>query len=173
MKKTTLLTLLAVLAVVVGIRKTYCVYGAVRGYAVGDIVFAEGDSPVAVIAGFMEDGSPFGIGLHRSDTPLQWASGFHFADTYAEQNNLSGDIASWWHMPEITELREIYRNRNIINNSLQRINGVNGLGSNWYWSSSKSEEKDGYAWFIHFFNGYAGECPQDFTNVHAIVIRKF
>ena len=50
---------------------------------------------------------------------------------------------------------------------------MNGLTTNWYWSSSQADSADDYAWFVHFFNGYAGECPKNFTNVHVIAIRDF
>lgn len=57
-------------------------------FEIGDIILADGsvmreadltaiDSsniPIAVIAGFQEDGTAFGVGVHRSDTPLQWAA---------------------------------------------------------------------------------------------------
>ena len=32
---------------------------------------------------------------------------------------------------------------------------------------------DDYAWFVHYFNGYAGEYPKNFTNVHALAVRAF
>lgn len=211
----------------------------------GDIILADGSSikaadmtaidnsnvPIAVIAGFKEDGTAFGVGVHRSDTPLQWApddsagyitnftdtactqksesefSGdtdgadnweaicgqdsedtmdaannypaFHFVNTYAEKYNLSGDMASGWYMPSIAELCVIYKNREAIDVSMQKIYGLdekaamNGLETNWYWSSSQAGSSEDYAWFVHFFNGYAGECPKNFTNVHALTIREF
>lgn len=56
-------------------------------YTVGDILLADktvvkaadftavdsANLPVAVIAGSRDDGTAFGVGVHRSDTPLQWA----------------------------------------------------------------------------------------------------
>lgn len=217
----------------------------VEKYEVGDIILAngsavretdltaitEGNLPIAVIAGFKEDGTAFGIGVHRSDTPLQWAAdnsmgyatgfadtmctqnpdsnfsgdkdgsdnwdvictqdskdtadtatnypAFHFVNTYAETYNLTGDLASGWYMPSIAELCDIYQNRVAVNASLQHIYSLdnhaamNGLETNWYWSSSQAGSEDNYAWFVHYFNGYAGECPKNFTNVHALVVRAF
>lgn len=216
----------------------------VQRYAVGDIILADGsvatanltaiDSgnlPIAVIAGFTDDGAAFGVGVHRSDNPLQWApdgtagygakfadiicaqdatatfSGdtngsnnwdvilsddvggaadaaknypaFHFVNTYAQTYNLQGSYASGWYMPSIAELSCVYENREAVNTSLQKIYelnnsaAMNGLDTNWYWSSSQAEAEDNYAWFIHFFNGYAGECPKNFTNVHALAVRTF
>ena len=214
-------------------------------YEIGDIILADGsmvkesdltivDSnnvPVAVIAGFKEDGTAFGVGVHRSDVPLQWASddsagyaanfsdtvctqesdfdfrgdtdgednwkaicdresedtadaevnypAFHFVNTYASNYNLSGKMASGWYMPSIEELCKIYQNREAVNNSLQHIYrldeqaAMNGLETNWYWSASQAASSDDYAWFVHYFNGYAGECPKNFTNVHALAVRAF
>lgn len=214
-------------------------------YTVGDIVLADGsivkaesltaldsgNAPVAVIAGFQDNGATFGVGVHRSDQPLPWAldntigygakfaetvctqntdktfggdtdgsdnwsamcaagSGgtaiaennypaFHFANTYAETYGLTDDYASGWFLPSIAELSTVYENREAINSALARIYeldhsaAMNGLTTNWYWSSSQADSADDYAWFVHFFNGYAGECPQNFTNVHVIAIRDF
>lgn len=214
-------------------------------YEIGDIILADGsmvkesdltivDSsnvPIAVIAGFKEDGTAFGVGVHRSDVPLQWASdnsagyatnftdtvctqvsdfafmgdtdgkdnwkaiydqesedtvdaevnypAFHFVNTYASKYGLSGKMASGWYMPSIAELYKIYQNRKAVNNSLQHIYrldeqaAMNGLETNWYWSASQSVSSDDYAWFVHYFNGYAGECPKNFTNVHVLAVRAF
>ena len=214
-------------------------------YEIGDIILADGsmvkesdltivDSsnvPIAVIAGFKEDGTAFGVGVHRSDVPLQWASdnsagyaanftdtvctqesdfafmgdtdgednwkaicdqesedtvdaevnypAFHFVNTYASNYGLSGEMASGWYMPSIAELCKIYQNREAVNNSLQHIYrldeqaAMNGLETNWYWSASQAGSEDDYAWFVHYFNGYAGECPKNFTNVHALAVRAF
>lgn len=214
-------------------------------YEIGDIILADGsmvkesdliiiDSrnvPIAVIAGFKEDGTAFGVGVHRSDVPLQWASddsvgyatnftdtvctqksdldfmgdtdgednwkaicdqesedtvdaatnypAFHFVNTYASNYSLSGEMASCWYMPSIAELCKIYQNREAVNNSLQHLYRIdeqaamNGLETNWYWSASQADSEDDYAWFVHYFNGYAGECPKNFTNVHALAVRAF
>lgn len=214
-------------------------------YEIGDIILEDGsvikkgdlitiDSsnvPIAVIAGFHEDGTAFGVGVHRSDTPLQWATddsagyvtnfteniciqesdfdfsgdtdggdnwtvictgdgenttdaatyypAFYFVNTYAETYKLTGNYASGWYMPSIAELCDIYQNREVVNDSLQHIYSLdeyaamNGLETNWYWSSSQASSEDDYAWFVHYFNGYAGECPKNFTNVHALAVRAF
>lgn len=83
-------------------------------YKIGDIILADGsivkeddlvtvdrnNVPIAIIAGFQEDGTAFGIGVHRSDTPLQWAADdsvgytIRFTDTVCMQESdfgFSGD----------------------------------------------------------------------------------
>lgn len=150
-------------------------------------VMDSGNVPVAVIAGCKEDGTVLGIGLQRSDEPLQWESdqgedeeaypARQFADTYGAVHQLTGAYESGWYMPDIEELGMIYENREAINGSLEIIHeldsqaAMDSLNTNWYWSSSQSESQEDYAWFIHFFNGYAGECPKNFTNVHALAVR--
>lgn len=214
-------------------------------YVIGDIILADGsvvkeenltdvdqnNLPIAVIAGFREDGTAFGVGVHRSDMPLQWATddtvgytdrftdivctqdsgsvfegdkdgsdnwdvicsqdeagtldaarnypAFYFADTYAADYGLTDDYTSGWYMPSIDELCRIYENREVVNTSLQKIYeldnkaAMDGLDTNWYWSSSQAGAEDDYAWFVHYFNGYAGECPKNFTNVHALAVHVF
>lgn len=209
-------------------------------YKAGDIVLTDGTTaaaeltaldstnlPVAVIAGIRNDGTPIGVGVHRSSTPLQWAPAgtagntisftetvctdsstgdtngsdnwdviraedaqgaadaeksypaFSFINTYADAYNLPESYASGWYMPSITELCMIYENREAINAALKKISeldsgaAMDGLGTNWYWSSSQSGSSDDYAWFVHYFNGYAADCPKDFDNLHVLAVRTF
>lgn len=104
---------------------------------------------------------------------------FHFVNTYAETYGLAGDYASGWYMPGIAEVCAVYRNRESINTSLKKIYelddsaAMDGLGRNWYWSSSQSDANDDYAWFVHYFNGYVCDCPKNFTNLHVLAVRIF
>lgn len=104
---------------------------------------------------------------------------FAFMERYAASYRLEGPLAAGWYIPSIAELALIYQNRAAIDASLQRIArldaaaAMDGLGSNWYWSSSQAGVADDYAWFIHYFNGYAGECPKDFDNLHVLVVHAF
>lgn len=217
--------------------------------AVGDIVLSDGSVvqtqslsawdeesfPVAVVVAIDEDGSLLGLGIHRSEDTLPWATegspgericfatleswlegseegqanqisfegllngsdgwqiicstdeqatdadypAFAFVNTYAETYRLSGDVASGWYLPSIAEVCAIYRNREAINQSLRLIHSLDetasmdGLGTNWYWSSSQSSARDDYAWFVHYFNGYVSDCPKNFTNLHALAVKRF
>lgn len=82
---------------------------AAAQYNIGDIILADGsviagtdftaaDSsklPIAVIAGQNDDGTFWGVGVHRSDAPLQWApentagNTTKFADIVCTQNDRS------------------------------------------------------------------------------------
>lgn len=167
-------------------------------YSVGDIILSDGsmvtaneltslnsdDPPVAVVAGVKDNGAFFAVGAFRSDEPLQWSDdtdnspAFDFINGYAEGHSLMGEMASGWYMPSIEELRTLYENRGAVNNALEKIYqldnnaAVNGLSTTWYWSSTQSESHKDYAWFVHFYNGYAGECPKNFTNVNVIAVRE-
>lgn len=170
-------------------------------YTVGDIILSDGtlvkpnqltsidatNPPVAVIAVLREDGAALGAGVHISDSCLTWASdgekgsspAFAFADTYAETYGLNGSYADNWRMPDIEELSAIYENRESVNTSLCAIHeldgtaAIDGLGTNWYWASTPSDTEDDYAWFVHYFNGYAACCPADFDNLHVMAVRVF
>lgn len=167
-------------------------------YEIGDIILSDGsvvrsedysnvdtdNLPVAVVAQVKDDGTVLGIGVHRSEEPLQWAAdvsgsypAFDFVNTYGEIYNLYGDYASGWYMPDITELSAIYENCRDINAALRKIHGfddkaaMDGLETNWYWASTQSDNDDDYAWFIHFLNGYSCDCPKNFTNLHVLAVR--
>ena len=164
---------------------------------VGDIILRDGtvlkpealtsiishNPPVAVAAILQEDGTAVGVGVHISDRCLPWAmstadghsTAFSFADDYAETYETVGG----WRMPDIEELSAIYANRDAVNASLRDIYeldsnaAVDGLGTNWYWASTPSDTEDGFAWFVHYFNGYAACCPTDLDNLHAMAVRDF
>lgn len=167
-------------------------------YEAGDIVLSDGrtirpddlgpeDDPVAVIAVTREDGAILGVGAHISDGCLPWNDGgdpdtrtaFDFALNYAENWGFADNYASGWSLPSIDELSAIYDNREIVNTALESIreqnpaSGVEELGTNWYWASTPSDTEEDYAWFVHFFNGYAATCPADMDNLHALCVRVF
>lgn len=104
---------------------------------------------------------------------------FDFVNTYAETCGLSGEYSSGWYLPSIAELYVVYENREAVNTSLQKIYGLDcdaamdGLGTNWYWSSSQSASAHDYAWFVHYYNGYACDCLKNFTNLHVLAVRRF
>lgn len=159
----------------------------------GDIILADGsvieeedltsidanNFPIAVIAEIHEDGTALGVGVHRSEDSMCWQEAEEFSNTYAKAHGLDGEYGAGWYMPDISEVRSIYENREEINRSLQKIYeldslaSMDGLDTNWYWLSTLSETNEHYVWFVHFFNGYSSDCPDDFTNLHALAVRKF
>ncbi len=62
---------------------------------------------------------------------------FDFAVNYGTNQGFSGDLASGWYMPSISELMDIYNNKSTIQTSLDKASGFT-IGTNAYWSSSQS-----------------------------------
>ena len=62
-------------------------------------------------------------------------------------------------MPSLAELCEVYKNREAINASLEKIYHLNNsyadsnLGTSWYWSSSQDSNYYYYAWYVNFRDG--------------------
>ena len=104
---------------------------------------------------------------------------FDFVNTYAERQGLTEDMAAGWYLPSIAELCAIYQNSEAVSRSLEAIHALDGgaamdgLGTNWYWSSSQSAIRGDCAWFVHYFNGYVCDCPKNFTNLHALAVKRF
>lgn len=225
MKISTKFLACAVSLIVLGMGKTVCEepHDYPRSVAVGDIIYTDGTTsskdaeltsgktPVAVVAGFNENGVMFGLGLKsrvekwatadytanyrikfpgllaRSDKtgegsvstatitgdtdgsdnwehvkitdPIGTADAatkypaFNFAATYATTAGITGEIAKGWYMPSIAELCVLYKNKDIINDSLIKCGGFFIISkSNSYWSSSLNNSYNGYgsghAWRI-------------------------
>ena len=69
-------------------------------------------------------------------------------------------------MPSILELYDVYKNKDVIKNSLDLVGGFD-LDSNWYWSSSQAYSKNEGAYGILFPTG-------EVTNVYKyFIILKF
>lgn len=175
------------------------VISSIGSYALGDIVFADGsivrpssftaidhdNLPVAVLA-VLKDGAVIGIGVHRSAECLRFEArstnektASDFVAEYATAYHIDGEYASGWRLPEVEELKMIYENRNAIDISLQKIfefdheASMSGLSNLWYWTGTPADTKEGFTWFVHFVNGYAGECERDLTNLNVIAVRNF
>ena len=93
---------------------------------------------------------------------------FHWVNKYNTRYStvLAGaDIK--WYMPSLAELCEVYKNKNAINASLARINGLNSsyadssLGTSMFWSSSQSSSHNYSAWGVGFLSGYVAGYRKD------------
>ena len=73
-------------------------------------------------------------------------------------------------MPSLAELCEVYKNREAINASLEKIYHLNNsyadsnLGTSWYWSSSQCSNSNSFAWYVDFSDGYVFYNPKDNSN---------
>ncbi|WP_455156600.1 DUF4959 domain-containing protein [Treponema socranskii] len=71
-----------------------------------------------------------------------------------------GSARPAWYMPSIAELCEVYKNKDAVNASLLKINGLNGtyadanLGTGYFWSSSQRSDDNSLAWAADFDSGY-------------------
>ncbi|WP_252722667.1 DUF1566 domain-containing protein [Treponema sp. Marseille-Q4132] len=85
---------------------------------------------------------------------------FNWVNTYntAYASKL-GSARPAWYMPSIAELCRVYKNREAINASLSKINGLDGayadanLGTSFIWSSSQRSSDNDNAWFVYFDSG--------------------
>ena len=85
---------------------------------------------------------------------------FHWVNQYNTQYvaQLGGTNFAWY-MPSLAELCGVYRNREAINESLEKIHGLDSnyadstLGTSSYWSSSQSASYNRYTWRVYFGNG--------------------
>ena len=65
-----------------------------------------------------------------------------------------------WYMPSIAEFCEVYKNKEAVNASLSKINGLNSayadadLGTDSFWSSSQRSDSNDCAWRADFVIGY-------------------
>jgi len=95
---------------------------------------------------------------------------FNYAATYGTTAGLEGDLATGWYMPSIAELCELYKNKDVLNASLEKAGGTQ-FRDYWYWSSSQSSYVY-YAWKLDFSNGYLGDYPK-YSNNYVCCVRAF
>ena len=79
---------------------------------------------------------------------------FYFANTYGTTAELTGtDYEKGWYVPSITELCEVYKNKDVIQTSLTKASGF--TFAYWYWSSSQctSPSPNNAAYQVNFLDG--------------------
>ena len=77
---------------------------------------------------------------------------FNFALTYGIQAGLTGtEYENGWYVPSTAELREVYKNKKVIQTSLNATGGFTLTGS--YWSSSQSNNYNDFAYRRSFVDG--------------------
>ncbi len=76
---------------------------------------------------------------------------FYFANTYGTTAELTGtDYEKGWYVPSITELCEVYKNKDVIQTSLTKASGF--TFESWYWSSSQCTNHES-AYQVNFSEG--------------------
>lgn len=89
---------------------------------------------------------------------------FHWVNTYNETYKTQlNNKAFAWYMPSLAELCMVYKNREAINASLEKIHGLDNayadsnLDTSWYWSSSQNSYYVNCAWIVNLSNGDVGD----------------
>lgn len=88
---------------------------------------------------------------------------WNFCNTYAAANNLTGDLATGWYLPALAELKTIYGNKTIVDESLLLVGGSQ-FGTSWYWSCCQSSSYDVNAYKLDFGSGSTNGNSKDYDD---------
>ena len=98
---------------------------------------------------------------------------WNYSLTYAETNDLTGDLAEGWYLPTLAELYTIYRNKTVVDASLSKAGGST-FGTSWYWSCCQSSSYDNYARELYFANGSMNGANKNLNyNYYVCSVRAF
>ena len=105
---------------------------------------------------------------------------FNWVNTYNETyKSKLGAARPAWYMPSIAELCELYKNKEVINASLLKINGLNSayadanFGTGDFWSSSQCSDYYNSAWRAGFGSGYLGNFYSKYSSYDVCCIAGF
>jgi hypothetical protein len=143
-----------------------------RGSKTSEIAYFDGD----------KDGSDNWSAICSLDSTAQAKietnyPAFFWANNYAENHGLTGELESGWYMPSIFELAELYREVETVNKALTAAGGNTIAKDRWYHSSSQcygTNEKGTSIWVWNL--GASDEYLGQFTKMEksaVCVIRKF
>ena len=99
---------------------------------------------------------------------------FNFANNYGTTTcgfDENDEFASGWYIPSLSELYEIYKNKETLQTSLTKVGGFT-IGTSWYWSSLQSSGGCAYAYTLYFYNGNVDEYTKN-LNFGVLVVRQF
>ena len=77
---------------------------------------------------------------------------WNYSLTYAENNGLTGDLATGWYLPTVAELYTIYQNKTAVEASLSKAGGSK-FGTKYYWSCCQYPSLNSYARELDFNSG--------------------
>ena len=96
---------------------------------------------------------------------------FYFANTYGTNLGNSENFATGWYIPSIAELYEVYKNKDTIQKSLEKIGGFY-FWKYEFWSSSQSTCEEAYkACCMYFGDGTVSDYSKGISSFHGIVVR--
>ena len=106
---------------------------------------------------------------------------WNYSLTYAKTNGLTGDLATGWYLPTLTELKTICKNKTAVDESLSKAGGST-FGTSRYWSciQHSSEKQEHYAYSFSFnkdpwfgTEGSSSEQPKSANYVYVCSVRAF
>lgn len=96
---------------------------------------------------------------------------FNYAAKYGSTFALSGNYASGWYIPTISELATLFQKKLLINTVLEAL-GASKISDTSYWSSSQSASSAYNAWTLNFTEGYAAQARKG-SCFYVCVVRTF
>ena len=106
---------------------------------------------------------------------------WNYSLTYAKNNSLTGDLATGWYLPTLTELNTICKNKTAVDESLSKAGGST-FGTSSYWSCIQHslERQKHYAYSYGFGisgwtgkEGYSCESPKSSNYPYVCSVRAF
>ena len=97
---------------------------------------------------------------------------WNYSLTYAESNDLTGDLATGWYLPTVAELDTIYQNKTAVDTSLSKAGGSQ-FGTSWYWSCCQNPSDDGYARLLYFGEGIMSSYYKHSGSEYVCSVRAF
>ena len=97
---------------------------------------------------------------------------WNYSLTYAETNNLTGDLATGWYLPTVAELYTIYQNKTAVDASLSKAGGSQ-FGTSSYWSCCQNPSDNNYARKVYFDDGLMSSYKKNSNSEYVCSVRAF
>ena len=97
---------------------------------------------------------------------------WNYSLTYAENNGLTGDLATGWYLPTVAELYTIYQNKTVVDASLSKAGGST-FGTSWYWSCCQIPSSNGVARELNFDDGVMDGFTKYASDYYVCSVRAF
>ena len=89
---------------------------------------------------------------------------FNFALSYAETAGLTEtDYETGWYVPSVTEVYEVYKNKDVIQTSLDAAKGFT-IGTSYYWGSSQRSSSDVNSYEVSFNSGSINSYAKKYSD---------
>ena len=89
---------------------------------------------------------------------------FNFALSYAETAGLTEtDYETGWYVPSVAEVYEVYKNKDVIQTSLDAAKGFT-IGTSYYWGSSQKSSSDVNSYEVSFNSGSINSYAKKYSD---------